>query len=159
MHTINTMSNLKLKVKNFLLLWFKERKNPVLGRKSYIAILIFGFYILGFSAGCLQKPSLEQINNLAQKSQEYYERAIEGYKNLIRRGKDLERIYLMLGKLYFSHGDYMKAQEVLKKTNDIRAKKFLAMSYYHLGNFTEALEIFHKYQLDDKEYLYYHGLT
>lgn len=128
-------------------------------RIKRLIILIFAFCILNLQAGCIQKSDLEQPAYFALQSQEYYQRAISEYKDLIKKGKDLDRLYFELGKLYYGHGEFPEAQETLKHTNDIEAKKFLAISYYRLGNFTDALEIFNKYPIPDDEYLYYHGLT
>lgn len=123
------------------------------------SILIFVFCIFSLLSGCIQKSSLEQAQDYVRESQNYYERAVNLYKDLIAQGKDLDRLHLELGRLYFNHGDFLKAIEQLKKTGEVKAKKFLAISYYRLGNFTDALEVFNKTKIPDNEYLYYHGLT
>ena len=109
--------------------------------------------------GCSQRNDLEQARNCAAKSQLYYQHAVGRYKTLIKRDQGLDRLYLELGQLYFSHGDFEQAIEEFRKADGRSAKKFIAISYYHLGNFTDALEIFNKLELPDDEYLYYHGLT
>jgi hypothetical protein len=64
-----------------------------------------------------------------------------------------------LGKLYFDHGEFREAIEAFKKAETEEAKKFLAISYYSLGDFTAALEVFNRNDIPDEEYLYYYGLT
>lgn len=123
------------------------------------SILIFAFCALHLLSGCIQKSDLDMAQDYIRKSQNYYEQAINLYKDLITQGKDLDRLHYELGRLYFSHGDFLKAIEQLKKTNELKAKKFLAISYHRLGNFTDALEVFNKTKMSDDEYLYYHGLT
>jgi hypothetical protein len=123
-----------------------------------IFILIFAFCILNFY-GCAKKDELTKGRNYARQSQVYYERAIAKYKNLIKQAKDQDKLFLALGQLYYSHGDFAAAVEALKKTPDIQAKKFLAISYYHLGDFTDALEVFRNNEILDDEYQYYYGLT
>ena len=84
----------------------------------------------------------EQANNYVRQSREYYQRATEKYRGLIAQGRDLDKWYLELGHLYYSHGDFEQAIEALRKSNAALAKKYLAVSYYRSGNFTDALEIF-----------------
>lgn len=120
--------------------------------------LIFTFYILNF-IGCAAKNDLRLAQDYYRLSENYYQRAIAKYEELISQDKDLDKLYFELGRLYYAHGDFGKAKKALQKTSDIQAKKFLAISYYHLNHFTDALEIFNKHQISDAEYLYYHGLT
>ena len=123
--------------------------------------LLFGYWclVIGTLPGCIPKNELEFARECAAKSQVYYQRATERYKTLIAEGKDLDRLHLELGRLYYEHGDFDRAQEELQKTNLAAAKKFLAISNYRLGRFSEALEIFNRNPITDGEYLYYHGLT
>jgi tetratricopeptide (TPR) repeat protein len=137
-------SKIQLKIKNFTFC---------------IVILIFEFYILNLFFGCAQRGNLDRAKGYAQKSEVYYQEAIKEYKDLIAKGKESDRLYLELGKLYYAHGEFEQAIEALKKSNDARAKKLLAISFYHLGNFSDALEIFDKYKIPDEEYLFYQGLT
>ena len=127
--------------------------------KFCIGILIFGFWNLNLLAGCLPQDELEFARTRAGQSQVYYQHATERYKKLIAEGKDSDRLHLELGHLYYDHGDFDRAQEELGKTNLAAAKKFLAISNYRLGRFSEALEIFNRNPVTDGEYLYYHGLT
>ncbi len=126
--------------------------------KNIIAVIIL-LPLLFFTPACGQKGGLQQPNDYARQSQGYYRLAVTQYEDLIRQGKDADRLYLELGELYYSHGDYELAVEALKKSDKPQAKKFLAISYYRLGNFTDALEVFNKTEIPDDEYLYYHGLA
>jgi hypothetical protein len=110
-------------------------------------------------AGCSQKNDLEQAQGYAKQANAYYHRAVKEYQDLIKQGKDLERLYFELGELYFGHGDFAQAIEEFKKTKPGLARKFQAISYYRLGNFTDALEVFNKQESGDDEYLYYYALT
>ena len=108
--------------------------------------LLFGYWLLviGVLPGCIQSSNIEKTQEYIRQSESYYRQAIQEYKDLIVKGKDLDRLYLELGKVYFSRGDFAQAVEALKKSQDIQAKKFLAITYYRLGDFTAALEIFDK---------------
>lgn len=144
MHTIGTNDNskLQLKIKNFKLL-----------------ILSFTFYSLSLFTGCVQKNDLELARDNVARSQVYYQHAQERYKILISEGKDFDRLHFELARLYFEHGDFDKAVPELKKTGYIQAKKLMALSFYRMGNFTDALEVFSKNDIPDDEFIYYHGLT
>jgi transglutaminase-like putative cysteine protease len=167
MRIINTIKNPKSKIQNP-----KSQTNPKFQFSSSKNISSFGFrssdyccllvsLFLAFSVlcGCIQKSELNQAQNFVSQSEAYYQRAIALYKDLIAQGKDPDRLYLELGKLYYNHGGFIQAIEEFKKTNDFQAKKFLAISYYKSGNFTDALEVFSKSDSSDDEYLYYYGLT
>lgn len=125
-----------------------------------LVIFTFALFFFAFSSGCVKKSNNAQDpQGLVKQSQIYYQRAVNIYKDLIAQGKDLDRLHFLLGKLYYSHGEFKEAIEEFKKTNEIKGKKYLAISHYRLGNFTDALEAFNKEELLDGEYLYYHGLT
>jgi transglutaminase-like putative cysteine protease len=153
MHTIGTNENLKFKIQK------SKSQFKIKNFKFLILILTFTFYILNLLCGCIQKNDLELAQEDVGKSQVYYQHAIERYKSLISKGEDLDRLNFELGRLYFGHGEFDKAVQELKKTNYIQAKKLMAISFYHMGNFTDALEIFNKNGITDDEFIYYHGLT
>lgn len=116
-----------------------------------IPIIIFG--------GCSSSDTVPQAQKYEQQSRHYYEQAVSTYQKLISQGKDLDKLYFALGRLYYSHGEFEKALPHLEKTNLTDAFKLRAIAYYQLGRFTDALEIFDKNKIQDDEYLYYHGLT
>jgi tetratricopeptide (TPR) repeat protein len=128
-------------------------------KNSRFCLAILAFCILHLLCGCSQADELEQAQGYLRQSQDYYRRAIGLYKDLIKRGKDLDRLYLELGKVYYNHGEFKEAVEAFRKSGQPEAKKFLAISYYRLANFTDALEIFNSQEIADEEYLYYQGLT
>ena len=123
--------------------------------KVFIWSLLFSFYIIG----CAKEGNLGQAESYNQQSLEFYQRSISEYKNLIKVSKDPAQLNFKLGQLYYSHGDFEAAVDILRKAENLQAKKLLAFAQYRLGNFTDALQIFNKLDLPDAEYLYYHGLT
>ncbi|MBU3958574.1 MAG: DUF3857 domain-containing protein, partial [Candidatus Omnitrophica bacterium] len=125
----------------------------------YFVILMFTFCILYLLSGCTQKDSLEKAENYIGQAQDYYQRAEGIYKAFIAKGDDLDRLHFALGQLYYNQGKFKQAIEEFRESNDSLAKKFLAVSYYRFGNFTDALEVFNKHKIIDDEYLYYYGLT
>jgi transglutaminase-like putative cysteine protease len=122
-------------------------------------ILLFHFCLFALLAGCSKAQDLKQAQDEVQQSEVYYQRAVDTYKNLITKSKDSDRLYFELGRVYYGHGDFKQAKEAFKNSNTLEAKKFLAISNYCMGNFTDALEAFGKLDIQDDEYLYYYGLT
>ena len=145
------ISNIKYQISNL------HTKIKIFGFWS--VILIFGFCSLILVAGCVQKSGLKQAQGDAKQANAYYQRAVREYQELIKQGKDLDRLHFELGYLYFSRGKFEQAIAEFKKAKVGLAGKFQAISYYRLGNFTDALEIFNKRESRDGEYLYYYALT
>jgi tetratricopeptide (TPR) repeat protein len=127
--------------------------------KRFISVITF---LLIFTAGCATTDNihLQKAIQFANKSQDFYQKAIQEYKWALEISGDKATINFKLGQLYYHHGDYDKAIEILSSVDNIEAKKILAYSYYKSNNFTDALSIFNKLgDLEDDEYLYYYGLT
>lgn len=124
--------------------------------KIPLVALLLAFAIL---SGCAKENAPEKARADVQKSEAYYRSALGLYAKMIAEGKDLNRMHLELGQLYYNHGDFKQAIEELQKTQDVQAKKFLAIARYLLGDFTEALEVFSKNENNDDEYNYYYGRT
>lgn len=122
--------------------------------KFFILLLVFSFSLLTFT-GCAK----ENAQEYALQSQAYYERSVNAYKNLLKGKTDLDELHFQLGQLYFSHGEFLKATREFKESSLPEARKFLAISYYQSGNFTDALEEFNKNAGLDDECRYYQGLT
>jgi len=122
-------------------------------------LFIISFLVFTFLSGCAQKSDLDRAKEYISKSDSYYQMAIGIYRNLIAKVKDADTIHYQLGEIYYRHGEYKLAIEEFKKSNDINAKKLMAISYYLIGDFTAALDAFKKNEIDDEEYLYYYGLT
>jgi len=133
------------------------KRYPLNAKTSFF--LIFAFCILNLISGCAQKNELKEAQDYLKKSKIYYQHATDLYKDLIAKGKDLDKLHFELGQLYYNQGEWKQAIEEFKKSGYVKAKKFLAISYYRLGNFTDALEVFNREETPDDEYLYYHGLT
>jgi tetratricopeptide (TPR) repeat protein len=128
-------------------------------KKSNFKFLVFAFLFFIFLSGCKQKKDLNLPQEYAEQAEAYYQRAINLYQDLIAQGKDVERLSFGLAKLYYSHGEFAKAVEKLQDVKEPSEGKLLAISYYRLGNFTDALEAFNKIEFPDEECLYYQGLT
>ena len=161
MHIINTVKKSRFQAYSVERIAYRQKLSAIrypLNAKTFF-ILIFSFCILNFLTGCAQKDELKQTQDYLEKSKIYYQRAESQYKGLIVKGKDLERLHFELGQLYYNQGKFQQAVEEFEKTSERKARKFLAISYYRLGNFTNALEVFNKEEVPDEEYLYYHGLT
>ncbi|MFA5115067.1 MAG: DUF3857 domain-containing protein [Candidatus Omnitrophota bacterium] len=106
-----------------------------------------------------QADNIGEAGRLARESRQYYQRAAALYKELIAKGEDQNRLYFELGKLYYDCGEFENAVAALKKTARPEAAKFLAISFYRLGDFTDALEVFNKKGASDDEARYYWGMT
>ena len=153
MRIINIIKNSKLKTKN------SKLQFKIKNFKFYIVVLIFEFCIFNLLTGCVQKSNLNQAQDYVNQSESYYRQAVDIYRHLIAKGKDLDELHFQLGKLYYTRGKFKEAIEEFKKTNEASAKKFLAISYYRVSNFTDALEVFSKNDIPDDEYQYFRGLT
>lgn len=130
-------------------------------RESNKIKLVFCFCLVAavFSFGCRQEDAIRQARLDIEKSDAYYQRAVNFYKQLIPKPDKPDSVYFELGKLYYSHGDFNNAVEQLKKNPSAEAKKYLAISYFRLGDFTDALSVFDKNGDFDDEARYYYGLT
>jgi len=129
--------------------------HTIITRNKKISFILALIFILGCSQG-LTKDNPEEY--IAQ-SDTYYKKAESSYKKLILKSKDPSGLYFKLGKLYYSRGEYDLAANTLKKSSHPQARKFLALSFFRIGNFTDALEIFNREDIGDDEYYYYFGLT
>ncbi len=129
--------------------------------------IFLGSLFLCFLTPLVQaKTHLELANEYAVKSEEFFDEAVSEYNlALDEPGADIHRIQFLLGKLYYEHGRFEKAVEILsslypQKKEDFDVAKLLALSYYKTGNYTHALVIFDKNQNSaDQEFLYYYGQT
>ena len=125
---------------------------------------IFFFFLLAiFLVGCTSsyKTRLEQAEQYNIQSEALFNKAIEEYETALKYTEDPKEIYFILGKLFYQHGQYKEAIKKLSLLDTFSAKKLLALTYYKIADYTDALAIFNKIgeQLRDDEYLYYYGLT
>lgn len=134
--------------------------NTIKGIRKKFLILIFVFFSLHSTAGCAQKNDSEKARDYVQQSESYYQQAIALYKELIAKGRDMERLRLELARLYYNHGNFKEAVAELEHlSGNPQANKLLGISYYHLGNYSDALGVFNKEPALDDEALYFQGLT
>ncbi len=126
---------------------------------GHLCLFVIWCLVFGILSGCTKKSELERARSYARQSETYYQRAVLAYKDLISKGKDLDRLHFELGELYYNQREIADAIEEFKKAGSLKAKKFLAISYCRLGNFTDALELFNREEPADDEGLYYYGLT
>jgi len=123
-------------------------------KKIYLFVILCIILI-----GCVQKSQIEKAQEYVRKYESDYQTAKGLYKELIKQGKDLERLHFELGQLYLSRSDFASATEEFKRSDNPAAKKFLAICYYNQGNFVDALKILDEEKNPDDESLYYYGLT
>ena len=109
-------------------------------------------------AGCVAKVNAGP-QELAIKSEKYYQEALAGYKLEIAKGENVDQLNLSLGRLYLDHGAFIEATKCFAMSSLPQAKKFLGVSFYRSQEFTDALEAFDKIDNPDDECLYYKGLT
>ena len=123
--------------------------------------LLFGYWFLaiGILSGCGPKDTLEEAQGDIRRSEVYYQRAASRYQEAIKSGKNLDRLYLELGRLYFKRGEFPQAAQALQKSSLPQAKKIMAIAHYRQGDFTDALEAFNQLKNPDEESFYYQGLT
>ncbi|HTY45265.1 MAG TPA: DUF3857 domain-containing protein [Patescibacteria group bacterium] len=127
-------------------------------RKKSIAVLVIGF-CLALLAGCSCRDDLQRARKYLRQSQDQYRRSVGIYQRLIARGADADALHFELGQLYYDHARFAEAVSELGQASRPEAKKMLAIAYYHLGDFTRALQLFDKNDARDDESLYYYGLT
>jgi tetratricopeptide (TPR) repeat protein len=132
---------------------------PIISIRKKIKIFAILIFIFSFS-GCGSGSSFHKAKRYSQLSKDYYRKAIGAYEKIIRSGKANDEIYLNLGKLYFENGDFLSAIDAFKRCSLKEAKKYLGISYYKVGDLTEALKIFDSLGiLEDDFYLYHYGLV
>ncbi|MDP3143449.1 MAG: DUF3857 domain-containing protein, partial [Candidatus Omnitrophota bacterium] len=103
---------------------------------------------------------LKNADRLAKESAIDYQKAVLEYQSALPLAEDKSVINQKLGVLYFEHRDYEQAMEKLKGLPDPESQKMLAISYYKLGNYTDALEIFNKLgRQEDGQFRYFYGMT
>jgi cellulose synthase operon protein C len=118
----------------------------------FLSILIF-IISIGASFG---KNTPQELYRL---SEEYYNKAVASYKQKIRKSNDSSGLYFELGRLYFDRGEYELSVDNLKESTHQHAKKYLALAFYHMNNFADALEVFNRIDIKDNETYYYLALT
>lgn len=109
---------------------------------------------------------LDLANEYATKSEELFEKAVSEYNLALKEsGADKFKIYFLLGKIYYEHGRFEEAIQMLsslytKERKNFEVAKLLALSYYKNGNYTNALAIFESNEnASDDEFLYFYGKT
>jgi len=131
-------------------------------RFIFLAVIL----VFVFTFQCMAKTHLELANEYAAQSKEFFEKAVCEYNLALKEpGADKLKINFLLGKLYYEQGRLEEAIQILssvyeKESKNFAAAKFLAISYFKNGYYTDALGIFDKNKnSEDEEFLYFYGKT
>jgi len=132
---------------------------PIIGIREKLKLPIIFIFIFSL-LGCDLDSSRDKAKRYSKLSKDYYHRAIIEYENIIRKGKADDEVYFNLGKLYFENGDFLSAIDAFEKSKLKEAKKYLGISYYKVGDLTEALKVFDSLGVwEDDFYLYHYALV
>ena len=140
--------------------------------KKILRLAGISFFLFGFLARFVfsapdgpqtpakkQQARWDQADGYAAKSAEFYQKAIGEYKKALKNDGASGEILFRLGRLYFEHADYRSAADYLLKSNISEAQPLLAVCYYHLGDFTNAMAAFKKIQHHGQIPLFYYART
>ncbi|MCD6318442.1 hypothetical protein J7M02_05195, partial [Candidatus Aerophobetes bacterium] len=129
-------------------------------------IFLAVIFIFVFTFQCIAKTHLELGNEYAAQSEKFFKEALSEYNLALNEpGADKLKINFLIGKLYYGHGEFEKAIQVLlpvyeKEKENFAVAKLLAISYFRNGDWTDALSIFDKNKdSKDEEFLYFYGKT
>jgi len=129
-------------------------------------IFLAMIFIFVFTFQCIAKTHLELGNEYAAQSEKFFKEALSEYNLALNEpGADKLKINFLIGKLYYGHGEFEKAIQVLlpvyeKEKENFAVAKLLAISYFRNGDWTDALSIFDKNKdSKDEEFLYFYGRT
>ncbi len=135
-------------------------RNRFGGKKR--GVLLGSAFLLGAffccAGGCRQER-LASPARLAEVSASYYRQAVAGYQEGLLRGIDTDRTHAALGRLYFDHAEFEKALEHLRQSALPEARKYLGITLYRLGQYTDALEVLRTHDPVDEEMRYFRALT
>jgi len=113
-----------------------------------------------FSCQKIAHDTADKAQYYSQRSEAFYQKAIEEYRQSLPEAPEPEKIYYALGVLYYQHADYENALAALGHVQDQAALKLMAICFYKTGKYTDALTIFNKLgELEDDVYLYHYALT
>ncbi len=145
-----------------------KKDNPMKKTKFKMQRFIFlaVIFVFVFTCQCMAKTHLELANEYAAQSEKFFKAAVCEYDLALKEpGADKLKINFLLGKLYYEHGRFEEAIQILasvyaKKDQDFAIAKLLALSYFKNGDWTDALSIFDKNKdSEDEEFLYFYGKT
>jgi hypothetical protein len=125
-------------------------------KKTVILIVVLAY--LGL-CGCRQNSSSGLAERHAAAAQANFMAAASLYEKQLAKNPDSMELQYAAGILYYQHGDFERAVGHLRSSKHPSAPKFLALAFYRLGDYTEALEICNQQEQKDDEFRYYHGLT
>jgi len=138
--------------------------------KLIIVILARFFLIVMFLLGSnfliTAQTHLELANEYAAQSEKFFEKSVSEYNLALEEPEaDIFDINFLLGKLYYGHGRFEEAIQILLPLYEEEREKFaltklLVFSYFKNGDYTDALAIFEKNKdSEDEEFLYLYGMT
>ncbi len=120
---------------------------------------ILSICVIFILAGCYSSP-IEKADVYSKESENLYQLAVSEYKNAIESKKSDTWARFKLGSLYYFHGEYKSAIDILEGLGSQESNRVLAISYYKNGDYTKGLAIFDRMQnLKDAEFFYYYALT
>ncbi len=120
---------------------------------------IFLFIALLLLCGCASDINLRKARGFARESELYYQHSIKEFRRLISKSKQPDIYKFELGKIYYDHREYKLAIEEFKNIKSPESLKFLGVSLYKLGEFSDALNILKQIDNPDDECLFYLGLV
>ena len=130
---------------------------------TFFLIIMF---LLGSNFLITAQTHLELANEYAAQSEKFFEKAVSEYNLALEEPEaDIFEINFLLGKLYYGHGRFEEAIQILlplyeEERENFALTKLLVFSYFKNGDYTDALAIFEKNKdSEDEEFLYLYGMT
>ncbi len=109
--------------------------------------------------GCQPQDSLQRARIRAAQADVSYDTAVQEFVAALEKQPFRLDLRFELGQLYFSHGKFQKASEQFARLSTPAARQQLGISYYYLGDYTSAHDVFSKGGFIDGAADYYAGLT
>lgn len=122
--------------------------------KSILLILC-----ISLICGCQPHDTLQAARRRVAQADASYEHAVREFVAALTRQPGRDDLRFELGQLYFSHGQFQKAVEQFAALSTPRARERLGISYFYLGDYTSAHDVFSKIGVLDGEAGYCAGLT
>jgi cellulose synthase operon protein C len=110
--------------------------------------------------GCQQQQSsLVQAKRYAALAEKNFAASAALYEKILAAEPGAQAVQFAAGMLYYSHGEFDRAIEHLRRSSDPGSLKYLAMALYRSGDYTAAHEVCSLPGVKDDEFRYYQGLV